>query len=226
MIALIAYSGGASLNFLSFLRWSDAVTLSLLMSTFYAVVGSLREPKLNAVRSALEACRPWLHGADSLEILGIDVPSEVRSTPLSRVETMRGARNRVESLRRIARERNEPWRFFIGLEGGLDVVNLYGERRVFLESWVYVAGAAGAGQYGQSGAIALPDDLATRVVDDGIDLSDAIDAYVGVKGIRDNLGAWGVLTRGLITREEAFRIATINAFSPFFTAQSSAAASA
>jgi inosine/xanthosine triphosphatase len=152
------------------------------------------------------------------------VPSDVRSTPLSRLETMRGARNRAESLQKIARERGEPWQFFVGLEGGLDVVNLHGERRVFLESWVYAADQAGAGHYGQSGAIALPESLATRVVDDGVDLSDAIDAYAGAQGIRDNLGAWGVLTRGLITREEAFRIATINAFSPFFQTQSSVAA--
>ena len=101
-----------------------------------------------------------------------------------------------------------------------------GERRVFLESWVYVADRTGVGHYGQSGAIALPEDLATRVVDDGIDLSDAIDAYASVQGIRNSLGAWGILTRGLITREDAFRIATINAFSPFFKSQSSVAASA
>lgn len=196
------------------------------MSLLYVAVGSLRAPKLNAVRSALDACEPWLHVDNSLVIVGIDVPSDVRPTPLSRVETMRGARNRAQSLQKIASQGNEPWQFFVGLEGGLDVVNLYGERRVFLESWVYVANQTGAGHYGQSGAIALPEALATRVVDDGVDLSDAIDAYAGAQGIRNNLGAWGVLTRGLITREEAFRIATINAFSPFFKPQSSAAAGA
>lgn len=195
------------------------------MSAVDVAVGSLREPKLNAVRTAFNACRPWLHVDSPMNIIGIDVPSEVRSTPLSRVETMRGARNRSQSLQNIAKERNEPWQFFIGLEGGLDVVNLHGGRRVFLESWVYVADQAGTGHYGQSGAIALPEVLATRVVDDGVDLSDAIDAYAGAQGIRDHLGAWGVLTRGLITREEAFRIATINALSPFFRTQSSAAAS-
>lgn len=187
-------------------------------------VGSLRAPKLDAVRSALESCRPWLGAASSFDVIGLDVPSDVRSTPLSRVETMRGARNRAESLQKIARERNAHWQFSLGLEGGLDVVNLDGERRVFLESWVYVSDQTGIGHYGQSGAISLPEDLATRVVDGGVDLSDAIDAYAGSQGIRNSLGAWGVLTRGLITREEAFRIAAINAFSPFFKTQSSAAA--
>jgi non-canonical (house-cleaning) NTP pyrophosphatase len=103
---------------------------------------------------------------------------------------------------------------------------LDGERRVFLESWVYIAGDDGRGHYGQSGAIAIPDELAARVLDDGVDLSDAIDAYAGARGIRNGMGAWGVLTCGLITREEAFRIAAINAFSPFFQSRSGSAATA
>ena len=187
-------------------------------------VGSLRPPKLNAVRAALQACSPSLGIVGSIDIFGFDVPSGVRSTPLSRIETMRGAKYRADCLRKIASDRGETWQFFIGLEGGLDVLNLAGERRVFLESWVYISNETGTGEYGQSGAIALPSELATQVIDGGADLSDAIDAYAGAQGIRDGLGAWGVLTRGLITREEAFRIATINAFAPFFKSERSASA--
>lgn len=186
------------------------------MPSLHVAVGSLRPPKLKAVRSALEACLPWLEPGHALEISGVDAPSGVRPTPISRVETMQGAKHRAEFLRQIAREQEQPWQFLVGLEGGVEVMNLCGRRRVFLESWVYVSDRSGEGHYGQSGAIALPEDLATRVVDEGIDLSQVIDAYAGAQGIRDNLGAWGVLTRGLITREEVFRIATINAFSPFF----------
>lgn len=189
----------------------------------YVAVGSLRPPKLNAVRAALDVCSSSL-GLNSTEILGFEVPSGVRSTPLSRVETMQGAKHRAERLKQIAKERGEPWQFFIGLEGGVDVVTLDAERRVFLESWVYIADRDGHGHYGQSGAIGLPSELATQVVHEGRDLSDAIDAYAGAQGIRNGLGAWGVLTRGLITREEAFRIATINALAPFFRSKQTASA--
>jgi inosine/xanthosine triphosphatase len=184
----------------------------------YVAVGSLRPPKLNAVRAAFEVCSSSL-GCDSVEIVGFEVPSGVRSTPLSRVETMQGARRRAERLQQTAGERGESRRFFIGLEGGLDVLTLDKERRVFLESWVYICDESRAGHYGQSGAIALPSELAKQVVDEGADLSDAIDTYAGAQGIRNGLGAWGVLTHGLITREDAFRIATINALAPFFNSR-------
>ena len=62
----------------------------------------------------------------------------------------------------------------------------------------------------------LPDALAKVVVDDGVELSDAIDAFANGKGIRDAQGAWGVLTSNLVTRQEAFRTAVINAFTPFY----------
>ena len=40
----------------------------------------------------------------------------------------------------------------------------------------------------------------------------------GEQGIRDAQGAWGVLTRNLITRQDVLRTAVINAFAPFFNA--------
>jgi non-canonical (house-cleaning) NTP pyrophosphatase len=53
-------------------------------------------------------------------------------------------------------------------------------------------------------------------VDNGIELSEAIDAFAGGHGIRDAQGAWGVFTRNLITRQDAFRVALINSFAPFY----------
>ena len=58
----------------------------------------------------------------------------------------------------------------------------------------------------------LPESVAKRVVDEGIALGDAMDVYAGLKGVRDSQGAWGVLTQGLITRQDSYRIAVINAF--------------
>ncbi len=182
------------------------------MDRIVVAVGSTRRPKIDAVRDAIEVLRLSLHAGAQFDVVSMDVPSGVRHTPLSREEIMAGARARVEALRRIAREKEEPWKYFVGLEGGVEIVRERGARWVFLENWAYVASASGAGSFGQSGGIALPERLAKRVVDEGIELAEAIDEFAGGHGIRDAQGAWGVLTGNLITRRDSYRIAVISAF--------------
>ena len=188
------------------------------MRTVLVAVGSTRQPKLNAVSEALEECGALLDPEARFSVVGIEVPSGVGHTPISREELMAGARGRCEALARLARERSETWSYFVGLEGGLDVVHENGRRMTFLESWAMVADGTGREAYGQAGGILLPEKLAAEVLDRGTELSVAIDSFAGGQGIRDAQGAWGVLTRNLITRQEAFRIAVIHAFAPFFNA--------
>jgi inosine/xanthosine triphosphatase len=190
----------------------------MVTETIFVAVGSTRQPKVNAVSEALKEFGAFLDPNARFSVIGVDVPSGVGHTPASRAELMAGARGRCEALRRLARERGEPWRYFVGLEGGLDVVRENGKRLVFLESWAMVNDIAGREAYGQAGGILLPDVLAAEVLDRGVELSVAIDAFAGSQGIRDLQGAWGVLTRDLITRQDAFRIAVIHAFAPFFNA--------
>jgi len=180
-------------------------------------VGSTRRPKLNAVWEALTVFGPSLDSNAQFDVVGIEVPSGVGHTPRNRAELMAGARQRAEALVEIARERSEPWHYFVGLEGGLDVVREDSGRLVFLENWAYATDGT-RGAYGQSGAILLPEPLAARVLDEGIELAAAIDAFAGSQGIRDAQGAWGVLTNNMITRQDAFRTAVINAFAPFYNA--------
>jgi inosine/xanthosine triphosphatase len=178
-------------------------------------VGSARKPKLAAVHEALEGLAGLLSPNSALEIIGVEVESGVNRTPLSREESMCGARQRAETLQKIALGEKKPWNYFVGLEGGLDSISENGLRRVFLESWVYVSDGT-RGHFGRSGAVELPDSLAEEVFVRGTDLSVAIDRFAGGAGIRDGQGAWGVLSGNKITRQEAFRVALIAAFAPFF----------
>ena len=209
------------------------------MEKIIVAVGSTRRPKLDAVTEALIS----IQSAFALdktapemefEVVGFEVPSGVRHTPLSREDLMTGARQRAEALVQIARAENEPWKYFAGLEGGIDVipgpdvmpsleaiadvdiVREAGKRWVFLENWAYITDGTSVGSFGQSGAVLLPDALARTVVDDGVELSEAIDAFTGRHNIRDAEGAWGILTRNQISRQEAFRVAVVNAFAPYF----------
>jgi inosine/xanthosine triphosphatase len=189
-----------------------------LMDKVVVAVGSTRRPKLNAVWEALTVFGPTLEPNAQFDVVGLEVPSGVRHTPLSRADLMAGARRRAEALLEIARERKEPWKYLVGLEGGLDVIEEAGNRWVFLENWAHVLDTERRGAYGQSGGVLLPQALAKRVVDEGAELAEAVDAFAGSQGIRDSQGAWGVLTRNLITRQDAFRTAIIAAFAPFFNA--------
>ena len=193
-------------------------------------VGSKRGPKLNAVTEALPAFSEALASDAEFEVLGVEVESGVSHTPASRAELMRGARQRAEALVEIARQKGASWQYFVGLEGGLDVVlesasademlrhSRFAQdvrRRVFLESWAYVSDGT-QGHYGRSGGIELPEALAREVLENGIELAAAIDRFAGAVGIRDAQGAWGVLSSNFITRQEAFRVAVIAAFAPFY----------
>jgi non-canonical (house-cleaning) NTP pyrophosphatase len=188
------------------------------MGSLIVAVGSIRRPKIDAVRDALDELAPRFCGNSRFEVLAVDTASGVSHTPLSREETMAGARQRAEALARIAHERQEKWQYFVGLEGGLDLVLESGGRRVFLENWTYVADCAGRGAFGRSGAVQLPEAIVQRVVDSSVELAEAIDIYAEAQGIRDAQGAWGVFTRGIITRRDAVRISVISAFSALLTA--------
>ncbi len=188
------------------------------MHKIVVAVGSTRRPKLNAVWEALTIFGPQLDSDAQFEVVGVEVESGVGHTPSTRAELMAGAKFRAERLVQQGRERGEPWRYFVGLEGGLDVIHEVDRRVVFLQNWAYVTDGVGRGAYGQSGAVQMPEALVVEVIDRGVELSEAIDAFAGGHGIRDAQGAWGVLTRNLITRQDAFRVAVVSAFAPFFNA--------
>jgi non-canonical (house-cleaning) NTP pyrophosphatase len=65
----------------------------------------------------------------------------------------------------------------------------------------------------------LPEALVTQVVDRGVELGEAIDVFAGERGIRDAQGAWGVFSANRITRQEAFRVAVVGAFAPFYNGE-------
>jgi inosine/xanthosine triphosphatase len=177
--------------------------------------GSTRRPKLHAVQEAADLFRCYFSPDTTIEVHGYEVESGVSHTPLSREELMQGARQRAETLMARLAAIGDAANFYVGMEGGLDVVEEQGRRRVFLESWAYVTDKE-RGHFGCSGSIEIPEALAEEVVIRGTELSAAIDDFAGQAGIRDAQGAWGVLSGNLILRQESFRVAVVAAFAPFY----------
>src|SRR2546430_1503714 len=92
------------------------------MEKILIAVGSTRRPKLNAVTEAIEIFGAMLELSAEFQVVGVEVESGVGHTPANREELMRGARQRSERLVRLASDQREAWRYFVGLEGGLDVL--------------------------------------------------------------------------------------------------------
>jgi inosine/xanthosine triphosphatase len=168
------------------------------------VVASTRPAKVDAVRAAIDriaAIDPAFH---HVLIESLDVGAVALAMPMSDRETLDGARARAAAAALAA---SRPF-LAIGLEGGLSA-----EPLETLTSWAAVTDGERWG-YGSGGRIVLPDTIA-RQVRGGRELGDVIDEAAG-EAIRGTRGAWGLLTRDLVGRRDAFVTATIAALAPFY----------
>jgi inosine/xanthosine triphosphatase len=176
-------------------------------------IGTTRIPKVRAVERALEELRgrfpDFLPGTLRLETR--KVSSGVAETPRSTDETMRGARTRALAAFESLRSEGDSPSLGIGLEGG---VSRDGGAS-FLESWSYVTDGT-RGYFGGSGAMPLPDGLAERVLVSGGSLGEAADRYFGRTEVAAGEGTFGLLTRMVVSREDAFLRSLIHALAPFY----------
>jgi inosine/xanthosine triphosphatase len=179
-------------------------------------IGSTRGPKVQAVKEVaalLKVC--FFQKAREMEFIERAVPSGVSAMPLSLEEVMAGARQRAAHLQKILRAEGIQADFFVGLEGGFVVTQQDGKRFCFLQNWAYVSNGL-QGAYGASGAIAIPERISCEVLERGRELAQVIDEFSDREDVRSQEGTWGILTCDLISRKDAFKIALLNAFAPFY----------
>ncbi len=179
-------------------------------------VGSTRGPKVEAVHEVASILRSrFFQDRGEIEFLEQDVPSGVPAMPLSLEELIIGARNRAEQLKNGLALKNLRADFYVGLEGGFVVCHWNGVRHCFLQNWAYVTNGR-QGAFGSSGSITIPESIVVQVVDHGRELAEVIDEFSNRKDVRSQEGTWGVLSCDLISRKDAFKIALLNAFAPFY----------
>jgi inosine/xanthosine triphosphatase len=178
-------------------------------------VGSTRAPKVDAVRRVLATLagrHPHLGGA---LLAAREVAHGAPPMPLTTDDLLRGAALRARRALEAVRAEGGAPDLGVGMEGGLEVRTEAGGRRAFLMSWAYVCDAE-RGAHGCGGAIELPPVLLAPVLDQGLELSEAVDALMKAKDIRSREGAWGVFTAGLMDRTRSFELALLNAWAPFY----------
>jgi inosine/xanthosine triphosphatase len=178
-------------------------------------LGSDRAAKIMAVR----ACVARVAEIDSLwaeaNVVARAVNTNAPAMPLTDWELMQGARERALAVRDLLRGQRLEAEIYVGLEGGFHSISIEGEWHTFLRGWAYATDGKN-GAFGSSPSITVPDALAKKVIEGRRELGLVIDEVSGKRDTRSREGAWGVLSRDLVTRSLSFELALIAAFAPFY----------
>lgn len=186
-----------------------------MSSKIVVAVGSERAAKVEAVRRCVERISRVDERWRGAEVIARGVKTGAPAMPLSDKELALGARARAEAVRESLTNEGLSAQLFVGLEGGFHSFELDGRWHTHLRGWAYVTDGEREG-FGVSPSISVPSSIARRVTDGGVELSTVIDEVAGEHDVRSRQGAWGVLSRDLLTRAESFEAALIAAFAPFY----------
>jgi inosine/xanthosine triphosphatase len=184
--------------------------------TLKVAIGSLRPPKVEAVRAVMNKVMGFLgYQPDAISYIARGVESGVSHTPLSVQEIRRGACTRAMEARRLVEAESGAVDFAIGLEGGLFILSTEAQEHIHLQTWAYVH-HEDKGYYGSSMSMPVPMALAREVLENKKELGEVIDHFAGRKDVRSQDGAFGVFSLGLLSRQQALELALIGALAPFY----------
>ena len=178
-------------------------------------LGSDRASKIMAVRASVVRIATvdpdWAHA----NVVARRVETSLPAMPLTDWQLMQGARERAFAARDSLLSRRLKADIYVGLEGGFHSISIEGEWHTFLRGWAYATNGERGG-FGAAPSISVPPDIVQSVVEGRRELGLVIDEVTGERDIRSKQGAWGVLSRDLVTRSMSFELALIAAFAPFY----------
>jgi inosine/xanthosine triphosphatase len=143
------------------------------------------------------------------------VDTSAPDMPLTDAQLMQGARERALAVRRILLQQKLDAQLYVGLEGGFHSISVDGAWHTFLRGWAYVTDGERE-SFGATPSISVPESIVKSVVEGERELGLVIDEVAGMRDVRSRQGAWGVLSRDLLTRAMSFEAALVAAFAPFY----------
>ena len=181
-------------------------------------LGSDRAAKIMAVRAAVARIAAIDARWNEATITARAVETDAPAMPLTDWELMHGARARAVAVRDELRKEGTRADLYVGLEGGFHSLNIDDEWHTFLRGWAYAANND-RGYFGATPSVSVPASIADMVIDGKRELGVVIDEVAGELDVRSRQGAWGVLSRDLLTRSMSFEAALIAALAPFYNAE-------
>ncbi len=178
-------------------------------------LGSDRAAKIMAVRACVARVAEIDSSWAEANVVARAVSTNAPAMPLTDWELMQGARERALAVRDLLRGQRLEAEIYVGLEGGFHSISIEGEWHTFLRGWAYATDGKN-GTFGASPSITVPAALAKKVIEGRRELGLVIDEVSGKRDTRSREGAWGVLSRDLVTRSLSFELALIAAFAPFY----------
>src|SRR5437588_1835320 len=178
-------------------------------------LGSDRAAKIMALRASVarvaEVDPAWADASVVARAVKTDAPA----MPLNDWQLMSGARLRALAVRDILVGQKLEADLYVGLEGGFHSISLEGEWHTFLRGWAFVTDGERS-SFGMSPSIEVPENIVKQVIQGKRELGIVIDDVAAARDVRSKQGAWGVLSRDLLTRSMSFEAALIAAFAPFY----------
>jgi inosine/xanthosine triphosphatase len=178
-------------------------------------LGSDRAAKIMAVRASIARVAAIDSSWAEATVLARAVKTTVPAMPMNDWELMQGARERALAVRDHLLAARREADIYVGLEGGFHSISIEGEWHTFLRGWAYASDGT-IGAFGATPSISVPAGLAKRVIEGRRELGLVIDEVAGIKDVRSRQGAWGILSRDLVTRAMSFEVALVAAFAPFY----------
>ncbi|NLT73568.1 MAG: DUF84 family protein [Chloroflexi bacterium] len=162
-------------------------------------IGSMNPAKIEAVRLAVLVAWP------EAELIPLSVGSGVREMPMTDREGQSGALARALAARQAADAD-----LGLGLEGAVNE----SPEGLMLTNWVVAVSRDGRKSLASGGGFVLPE-LIAREIRAGAELGPIMDRITGRADSKQQQGAAGYLTRGVVPRTLCFQVGVGLALAPF-----------
>ncbi|MDD2907228.1 MAG: inosine/xanthosine triphosphatase [Candidatus Gracilibacteria bacterium] len=169
-------------------------------------IGTTRAPKVDGIKNGIKNC-PYFKDIE-VEYILESVSSDISDMPLSIEETMQGAKNRANNLKKSGIIAD----FYIGIEGGTTQI---GDKK-YIGGIVYIEDNKSKGHYGFSPMMEVPKLVVKKLYEEGLELGPVMGELSGKTDIRSENGSMGAWSNDMLTRVDEFSSAFQAAISPFF----------